>query len=1369
MFDMIHRIRILISFVFASLLLIGIVIQTDIFSKNGALAGTISQNWDFNTRFLEQTFWDDNPYIGNWEVKKIFSVNTVYTKNRSSSCNPASITEVAIDPNLSQTIPQTLNANTLYVLRPWVHIITGTIDVSGSCVGLIGGWSWTMIIPDSSSVTKFLQVDWGASQARTGIIIDGIVFNGSWFTNFSEWFFINWDDWASDITINNITLTWVIKVWCNTYFWITDLLVNGIALSFNSIVKNSTISNSTIANSCQWATYRFGNAGTNNQMQNVKILNSQRYGIQVYDVPNWSITLSWIIGHENNSWSVQFELSSGNKLINSTISKWWIGVMITSDSTGNLINWLHVYNTDFWWIFIVWKQNIINNVIAYNNNLSNNILGWNIVLFLWSAQYNALNNIQSFNSNAGIALLGGFWNPQYNLISNAHIYNNTYGINLSSADNNSIANSSIYNNNVWVNISSSAGNQYLGNFLLFDNSTNISGWPLTAWWSYLVGQASNQIIGTGKMNCHWATTPVNNLGSTFFNFSTLYNSVPGCNTRGVNGSRTATTGTSYIIFPRISKQSQPMRYAGTTVVNSSLPGLSYNSAMYVGEQGDFGGSVDIQTQAWDTLNGDFINSASVDHNILLSSTQTAVFTLTGDISSTQTWLISSNTLRPLPLTTQNGIRLVKAINNAYSFSRLSNIYWQFIILSDTVSPTIPTPLSPLSWTTTSNPFTLSRAASNDTGFGLSGYTLTIYSDSSCSSQLQNITLGSSSTSILLSGFSNGTYCWKIKAFDKLLPVANTSAYSTGNIFTINGTLDQTAPFITISPNPDSTTAGSKTVGGTMNEAGTLSYQLLTTGAQCTGSAGFTGSTTAWSITLNFTSPSDNGKFVCFRAQDSAGNVSRSWSNLVTGIVDITPPTISISGPSAGSSTSKTVSATINEPGTMFAYTTSNQSCDAGISSSLFSSYTSGSTLTFSTSSDNGKYVCFKAIDTIGNISFQLSQQINNIVVNDTTPPVITITNPNTLQESLKVVSASMDDPGTLAYVVVSAGSQCDGSIGWFTSGATVLMSSSSQNGLKVCFRATNTSNLVSYAASNIIQGLQGSSTITINQPNTLSEPTKTISASSTVGSLYQVVTNSSVCDNTLYGFASYAPITFSSIGDNGKRVCYRATDGYGNDTYKLSDPIQGISSTGFYSWNPQNADVCYGGDYSPSPYDGICTANPNNSVVKQCNGKIINFVDINNAQYANEILRMVDHCFINGYPPYTHFGPNQTPTIGEFYAVLIRIIENGKNFNPADYKNKKYFVDNKSRYRYAGYLNRAYEYGFTQGIEKFGRTSLRYINPRNTMTLQDAVGVLNLVLQKMGVPQATIQQKIDNAVSSRGGTFDRSKMAKLFFDLFGIQ
>ncbi len=120
---------------------------------------------------------------------------------------------------------------------------------------------------------------------------------------------------------------------------------------------------------------------------------------------------------------------------------------------------------------------------------------------------------------------------------------------------------------------------------------------------------------------------------------------------------------------------------------------------------------------------------------------------------------------------------------------------------------------------------------------------------------------------------------------------------------------------------------------------------------------------------------------------------------------------------------------------------------------------------------------------------------------------------------------------------------------------------SSDNGIKVCYKAVDALANTAYNLSEAISGIDTTApTITIAQPDTSPALSKTITASASDGTLTMSNTTGSTCDGTL-SFVTYSSQTFSSEFDNGTKVCYKAVDALGNTAYNLSEAIEGIDTT----------------------------------------------------------------------------------------------------------------------------------------------------------------------------------------------------------------
>ena len=89
--------------------------------------------------------------------------------------------------------------------------------------------------------------------------------------------------------------------------------------------------------------------------------------------------------------------------------------------------------------------------------------------------------------------------------------------------------------------------------------------------------------------------------------------------------------------------------------------------------------------------------------------------------------------------------------------------------------------------------------------------------------------------------------------------------------------------------------------------------------------------------------------------------------------------------------------------------------------------------------------------------------------------------------------------------------------------------------------------------------------ITINNPDTTTAQSKTITATKNKWTLYMSITWANACDSTLE-FIAYAEITFNLESDNGKYVCYKAEDSAWNVVYKISNQIVWIKEQSKSSW-----------------------------------------------------------------------------------------------------------------------------------------------------------------------------------------------------------
>ncbi len=113
--------------------------------------------------------------------------------------------------------------------------------------------------------------------------------------------------------------------------------------------------------------------------------------------------------------------------------------------------------------------------------------------------------------------------------------------------------------------------------------------------------------------------------------------------------------------------------------------------------------------------------------------------------------------------------------------------------------------------------------------------------------------------------------------------------------------------------------------------------------------------------------------------------------------DITPPTITITEPNTNPAQSKTITASATE-GTLTQSITTGSVCDGTLT---FGAYAE---TTFTLESDNGKKVCYKAVDSSNNIAYQLSSAIAGI---DTVAPTISNLSPDNSTFPVTTTSATI--------------------------------------------------------------------------------------------------------------------------------------------------------------------------------------------------------------------------------------------------------------------------------------------------------------------------------------------------------------------------
>jgi hypothetical protein len=246
--------------------------------------------------------------------------------------------------------------------------------------------------------------------------------------------------------------------------------------------------------------------------------------------------------------------------------------------------------------------------------------------------------------------------------------------------------------------------------------------------------------------------------------------------------------------------------------------------------------------------------------------------------------------------------------------------------------------------------------------------------------------------------------------------AKNAAGNESSVTTVSAILDNTAPVITIA-NPTTAPAQNKTITASASD-GTFSM-ANTIGSICDVTLPFIAYTSQ-----TFTSESDNGAKVCYRAVDAAGNAAYSLSAAIAGI-DATGPTIAGLTTDTAPTKSKTWSWS-SELGVTFRFVV-----DTNASSTLSGDYDSAETA-IQPSGNGTYYLHVQAKDAAGNESSIVTVS----AILDNTAPVITITgdNPATVTQGSAYIDAGATATDNIDAndTVVSSGSVHTPTVGDYT-------------------------------------------------------------------------------------------------------------------------------------------------------------------------------------------------------------------------------------------------------------------------------------------------------------------------------------------------
>jgi LPXTG-site transpeptidase (sortase) family protein len=492
----------------------------------------------------------------------------------------------------------------------------------------------------------------------------------------------------------------------------------------------------------------------------------------------------------------------------------------------------------------------------------------------------------------------------------------------------------------------------------------------------------------------------------------------------------------------------------------------------------------------------------------------------------------------------------------------------FVFTYDTISPTISiTPAS--SSPTNDSPITFNITFSED----VVNFTI---GDISVTNGTKGNFSGSGSTySVNVTPGSDGAVTFNIGA-----GVAN-DATGNGNTAsaTISITYDGTAPTVSIT----------SSVGSSTNVAPipvTFTFSELVTGFTSTDIAVTNGASSDFSgsgltYTANITPAAEGTVTVNVGAGvaiDHVGNGNTSGSLSV--VYDTTAPNlVSITRSSPLSSPTNADSLTFQ-----VAFSEAVQNVNSpdftvvGATTAVISSYTQIDQQTYTVTVSGGDLAGYNGTvgiglsagqditDLAGNSLTTGTPVTNEIYILDNTAPAVTIDsispNPSNTDTT---ITWHADDSGSL--IVHSGGTDCStgtlllsdtySASGTMNVTSPISMFDEGANTIRVCI--TDAVGNTGIATATLTRDTLAP-VITINDPGTDPDTSKTISAVIPDGTLTMSNTTGSICDATLT-FIAYSIQTFSSEADNGIRVCYRAEDAVGNISFSLSDPIAGIDRT----------------------------------------------------------------------------------------------------------------------------------------------------------------------------------------------------------------
>src|SRR5216117_60729 len=312
--------------------------------------------------------------------------------------------------------------------------------------------------------------------------------------------------------------------------------------------------------------------------------------------------------------------------------------------------------------------------------------------------------------------------------------------------------------------------------------------------------------------------------------------------------------------------------------------------------------------------------------------------------------------------------------------------------------------------------------------------------------------------------------------------------------------DTTPPTVSItSPSSGSTVSGTVTVTASASDnVGVAGVQFRLDGSNL----GAEDTSAPYSVSWDTTAAGNGSHTLTARARDAAGNATTSSAVSVTVFNDTSPPTVSITSPSSGSTVSGTITVSagasdnVGVAGVQFRLDGSNLGGEDTSSPYSVSWNT--------TAAGNGSHtLTARARDAAGNTT--TSSTVTVTVFNDTSPPTVSITSPSsgsTVSGTITVSASASDNVG-----VVSVQFLLDGSVGAEDTSAPYSVSWDTTG-------ASNGAHTLTARARDAAGNATTSSEVTVTVSNDTSPPTVSITSPSSGSTVCGTITvTASAFDN----------------------------------------------------------------------------------------------------------------------------------------------------------------------------------------------------------------------------------------------------------------